>query len=467
MDRGGAEVGGAAVVEVGVAVGIIGHAVRIGAHRVVGEADRDRHRDRGRGAAAVRVLRNPCGQAIASDGRVTQEGPVRPVEAHQVEVVPADVGVPGVGLVVGDGAGPALAGPLAAAWAHALGVLLPGHHAAGALDAHRLGPVGAAPAGAEALGLEPDEATGLALCGGGQHHAPRRPHAGVGVVADQREALVGEVVGALHALRAGDAEVVLHVEAGGVEVIDRAVRVEQIAARAGREAEMGLEETDLVVAHRVVRAAAAAVLARPDDQHLVAVRGGEGAQHVTVIGHPATPVLDLDRVTVARLRQVGALPGCAVVEADRAEGVALAVARKAPIAVLVDALDVAVGVVPDQRPGFIARLGHGRSVCLEVLDPFRQQRPVRALRRHVQRQHADGRELGLELGRVGDVLLEHHPVVGEGYARRQQRDRDPGNASHGDSSFVRRTRQRDGNRLGRPLDPGGRRPVSGCAFSSG
>ena len=315
--------------------------------------------------------------------------------------------------MVGDGAAPALAGAFPLTGPDPFRVLLPGDNAARALDAHRLRPVGAAHARTQALSLEPGEGAGLALRSRGQQDAARRPHAGEGIVADQRVAILGQVRGALHALRTGDAKGILEIGAGGQGIVVGAGY--RIGDRP-RARQIGGQRVLLIPGHRVGRAATAAVLARPDRQHLVAVGGHEAAAHIAWVGDPLFPHLDLDGGAIRRVGQIGALPGGAVVEADRAVGIALAVARKAAVALLLDKVDGAVDIVGDQRLGLVTGLDQG-PIGVVILNALGQQRAVRGLRRDIDRQHAEGRVLGLQVRCVGDVLSEHGSIISYRKAR--------------------------------------------------
>ena len=79
------------------------------------------------------------------------------IRADVVKVIPVDVGVPDVGLGVGDGAGPAFAGAEAFAGAQAFGVFLPGDDEASAWGRGDVDAVGVTTAGGQTFGGAPGD----------------------------------------------------------------------------------------------------------------------------------------------------------------------------------------------------------------------------------------------------------------------------------------------------------------------
>jgi hypothetical protein len=125
-------------------------------HVVVGDAHRQGKGHQGLGAAEAGLVE----VALVARGLVAGTAGHK-VLVDDVEIIVRDKGIPHVGLVVRDGAAPALAGALALAGPQASRVLLPDDSKARAAGRADHGQVGVAAARGQSLGLEPHDVAEL------------------------------------------------------------------------------------------------------------------------------------------------------------------------------------------------------------------------------------------------------------------------------------------------------------------
>ena len=350
------------------------------------------------------------------------------IQTDVAKVVPVDVGVPDIGLGVGDSAGPTFTRAEAFAGAQALGVFLPGDDEAGAWRRGDVDAVGVAAARGQAFGGAPGDVVDRVASAVDQwfariviqvllQGAAGSPDAAVGDLAHLGEALFFIVH---RFLVAGHAEHVVHVKLVGIG--------DPIYGDLVIEFGISRQEVDFFfVQPGVERRAACAEARDPGHYDAVALYNMHDLENVAGVFFVGR--IQHEGRVQGGIRQVPVLPGGAVVQGEGREGIPLAETgpgvdhSAVPVEHFFGYHTVVVG--GDDRLGLRAGVhqGAGRGVLVGAVPgivlQFARIR-VGRLALGILGGHVEGHDAHLRgachgLRRARDVAAEQRSVVGRKY----------------------------------------------------